>query len=37
MFGGQPMLKEQDLGVDIVRGWFIEGGGSILGVFLARL
>ena len=29
------MWEEQDLGIDIVHGWFTEGGDSILGNFRA--
>ena len=33
-FGGLVMLKEHDSGVDVVQGWFTEGGDSILGVLV---
>ena len=30
------MREEQDLGVDIVHGWFIHGGDSILSIFFGE-
>ena len=36
MCGGQVMWKEQDLGVDIVHGWFTCRGDSILNAFIGE-